>query len=202
MATSHACSEGPWRLPIFSALSPVSPIPRSLSDRHTFLKIDLGSAATVTRSALGKRKREASDFYRFRPEFVSRTLLACLQRRKREKRVFFSFLPLLYSFPSFSCLFQRHLSLCLSGYLPVWVYLLYCSYFILPASLWTFAAPIVMGYKPNLVNQENGKKDTHFYNFLFFARNKILSVPFIIFLLAVVYYQKFHQKKRERERGK
>lgn len=56
------CFEGPWHLPIFCPFSPkLFFYLRSLSDRHTFSKIDSRSTATVTRRPmLAKRKREAS----------------------------------------------------------------------------------------------------------------------------------------------
>lgn len=53
---SRLCSEGPWHLSIFCPFSPkLFSYLRSLSDRHTFLKIDSRSTATVTRS---QRERE------------------------------------------------------------------------------------------------------------------------------------------------
>lgn len=110
---------------IFSTLSPASPIPRSLSDRHTFSKIDLGSvaAATVTRSALGKRKREAAAISnrRCRTDSVLNSCLGPLSPVFEEERERNGSFPLsshssllLCSFSSFSYLYQRHLSLSLS----------------------------------------------------------------------------------------
>lgn len=53
---SRLCSEGPWHLSIFCPFSSkLFSYLRSLSDRHTFSKIDLRSTATVTRSP---RERE------------------------------------------------------------------------------------------------------------------------------------------------
>jgi hypothetical protein len=55
-------------VPRSSALSPASPTsalylpPPHLLESTIFSKIDSRSVATVTRSTLGKRKREASDF--------------------------------------------------------------------------------------------------------------------------------------------
>lgn len=58
-----------------------------------------------------------------------------------------------------------YLSLHLSGYLPVHVYLLNCSYFVLPASLWTFAVHNCKGTQAQRSRRKQ-KKKIHFYDLL------------------------------------
>lgn len=62
--------------------------PRSLSDRHTFSKIDLGSAATVTRAPLSERERErpATSNRRCRTDSVLNSCLGSLSPVFEEER--------------------------------------------------------------------------------------------------------------------
>lgn len=94
--------------------------PRSLSDRHTFSKIDLGSAATVTRAApLSERERErpATSNRRCRTDSVLNSCLglplACLRRRKREERSFSLSSRVFAPFP-LSCASSNDVSLLVS----------------------------------------------------------------------------------------